>query len=304
MNISVVMVVKNEEKVIRDSISIALKFADEIIVVDTGSHDNTKDILLNEFGIKAKDFIPPTIDKFSIVEARNFGLTLASSDWIMILDADEFVDKKSIDFLKKIPNEQEVDSFFGNWHNFDNEECFWDYKLFLFKRSIDLKYLGKCHSVPQSWLRQNFKTGKFLKELTVVHKKDETKTHRFNYFTQMKEGIKESPDWFRYYWFLGYSLTKIDKTEGIKYLTLAADSYSEIFPVECLNANLYLIEILLLNSKTTEANSRFKTSFMFWEKMQNDFEVIINPYTEWFRELDVKIKNSGKSNFKLRKFGY
>ncbi len=59
---------------------------DEMIVVDTGSTDRTKKIA-RAFGAKVYDFA--WTDSFS--DARNFSLSKASGEWILVLDADEVI---------------------------------------------------------------------------------------------------------------------------------------------------------------------------------------------------------------------
>lgn len=87
--ISVVYIVKNEQNTILKSIKSLKKLADEIIVVDTGSTDETIEILtnysMNDTSINLYSF--EWCDDFS--RARNFANSKASCDWIVSLDADE-----------------------------------------------------------------------------------------------------------------------------------------------------------------------------------------------------------------------
>lgn len=87
MKISLCMIVKNEEKYIKMCLENAMKLVDEIIIVDTGSTDKTKDIIkeFNNNNIKIIDY--KWENDFS--KARNISLKNATGDWILMLDADE-----------------------------------------------------------------------------------------------------------------------------------------------------------------------------------------------------------------------
>jgi choline kinase/GT2 family glycosyltransferase/predicted Zn-dependent protease len=84
--VSLCMIVKNEEKYLAKCLKSAKPIVDEMIVVDTGSTDRTKDIA-KAFGAKVYDF--KWTNDFS--EARNFSLSKASGGWIFVLDGDEVV---------------------------------------------------------------------------------------------------------------------------------------------------------------------------------------------------------------------
>lgn len=82
--ISLVMIVKDESRCLARCLKAAQPYVDEMIIVDTGSTDNTLEIA-NSFG--AKTFSFEWIDDFSA--ARNFALSKATHDWRLVLDADE-----------------------------------------------------------------------------------------------------------------------------------------------------------------------------------------------------------------------
>lgn len=85
IKISACTIVKNEEKHIASSIRSYRKYVDQIIVVDTGSTDKTKEIARN-LGAIVYDF--EWCDDFS--KAKNAALDRADGDWIVFLDADEY----------------------------------------------------------------------------------------------------------------------------------------------------------------------------------------------------------------------
>lgn len=88
MRISLCMIVKNEEQFIGDCLHHVLPLVDEAIIVDTGSTDNTLKIL-DGFGARLTVRHFKWCDDFAA--ARNESLRGAGGDWIIILDADEFL---------------------------------------------------------------------------------------------------------------------------------------------------------------------------------------------------------------------
>ena len=96
MSISLCMIVINEEKHLETCLNSVKNIVSEIIIVDTGSTDQTKEIA-NKFKVKVYDF--QWNDDFSA--ARNFCLQKAAKDWILVLDADETISNKDLMKIKK-----------------------------------------------------------------------------------------------------------------------------------------------------------------------------------------------------------
>lgn len=97
--ISVCMIAKNEEKNIERCLSSLQPYGFEIILVDTGSNDRTKE-LAAKYTDKIYDFI--WCDDFSA--ARNFSLEKASNNWIFMMDCDEWIesiDLEELDYFRK-----------------------------------------------------------------------------------------------------------------------------------------------------------------------------------------------------------
>lgn len=146
ITISLCMIVKNEEKVLKRCLDSVADLADEIIIVDTGSTDRTKEIAAR-YTDKIFDF--KWIDDFSA--ARNFAFSKATKEYIYSADADEVLSAENRErflILKEnlIPEVEIVQMKYGNQlengtvYNFDEE-----YRPKLFKRLREFVWIEPIH---------------------------------------------------------------------------------------------------------------------------------------------------------------
>ena len=103
--ISLCMIVKDEEKLLPRCLKSIKKYVDEIVIVDTGSRDNTVEIA-KSYG--AQIYRHLWDDDFS--KHRNQSIEYASGDWIFIIDADEEIIAPSGELIKKAILDKEIDS--------------------------------------------------------------------------------------------------------------------------------------------------------------------------------------------------
>lgn len=104
ITISLCMIVKNEETVLSRCLDSMKDIVDEIIIVDTGSSDKTKEIA-SKYTDKIYDF--EWVNDFS--KARNFSFSKATMDYIYCADADELLDsanQKKLLTLKSVLDPQ------------------------------------------------------------------------------------------------------------------------------------------------------------------------------------------------------
>jgi glycosyltransferase involved in cell wall biosynthesis len=106
--LSLCMIVKNEEKVLSRCLESVQGFVDEIIIVDTGSTDSTKDIALR-YTEHVYDFT--WINDFAI--AKNEAIRRSTSKWILVLDADEYLDRDLKDDLRSFLSKANADEPVG-----------------------------------------------------------------------------------------------------------------------------------------------------------------------------------------------
>jgi glycosyltransferase involved in cell wall biosynthesis/Tfp pilus assembly protein PilF len=95
--LSLCMIVKDEENCLARCLLSAMPVVGEMVIVDTGSTDRTKEIA-KTFGARVYDF--EWTGDFS--EARNLSLSEATGNWILVLDADETISPLDYDRLTKI----------------------------------------------------------------------------------------------------------------------------------------------------------------------------------------------------------
>ncbi|MBI4152263.1 glycosyltransferase [Candidatus Woesearchaeota archaeon] len=105
--ISLCLITKNEEQFIEDCLASVKDFVTEIIVVDTGSSDKTKEIA-RKFTDKIVDFT--WCDDFSA--PRNEALKHATGDWILVLDADEIIPPESKAKIKEAMENSDAEAYY------------------------------------------------------------------------------------------------------------------------------------------------------------------------------------------------
>ncbi|HCT65774.1 MAG TPA: hypothetical protein DIC60_11000 [Lachnospiraceae bacterium] len=142
-NISLCMIVKNEEKYIEQCLSSVSSIVNEIIIVDTGSTDNTLK-LASRFNPKIFEY--PWDSDFG--SARNHSLEQATGDWILVLDADEAIYSEDVKKLMDIIETTKANIIALKFHNFTDENSEENYNthmgIRIFKNHC-FRYEGTIH---------------------------------------------------------------------------------------------------------------------------------------------------------------
>lgn len=147
ISISLCMIVKNEEDVLSRCLNSIKDVVDEIIIVDTGSSDNTKRIAKN-FTDKIYHF--NWCDDFA--KARNYSFSKATKDYILWLDADDVILPKDVKLLKSLKNDidKNTDIVMMKYNmgtNDDNTPSLSYYRERLIKNFKNYKWVGRIHEV-------------------------------------------------------------------------------------------------------------------------------------------------------------
>ncbi len=138
--LSLCMIVKNEEKWLDKCLNSVISIIDDIVIIDTGSVDKTENIARK---YKARLFKYKTPNNFSIV--RNISLRKAVGDWILVLDADEQIDKSDINKIREIVSYPNNHAYHLNRYNYTQNGGWSRQKMLrLFKNNKKIRY---CYNI-------------------------------------------------------------------------------------------------------------------------------------------------------------
>jgi len=284
MEISVCLIVKNEENNIRRCLDCVKKFADEIIVVDTGSRDKTKEIL-KEYTDNIFDF--EWVDDFS--KARNFSFSKATKEYVMWLDADDVISNKEIDKINLLKINMTADTYMLKYVTAFDENCkpiFTYYRERILKRQNNPIWQGFVHEAIAP-----FGLIEYL-DITIEHHKQSVSDPKRNlkiYQKHLKMNEQFSPREQYYYskelYYNGYYKKCIKELKKFlkmptKFMPNAIDAYLTIAKCFCIFENYssalkYLFEELNFFPPSSEvlceigncflSKSDFQKSLFFYE---------------------------------------
>ena len=147
ITISLCMILKDEEEVLDRCLSSVKGLVDEIIIVDTGSTDATKQIAL-QYTDQVFDFA--WIDDFAA--ARNYAFSKANKEYCMWLDADDVIEEKDrLDFLT-LKNTLTLDTDivmmrYNTAFDDDGNPSFWYYRERIIRNDQSHPWQGAVHEV-------------------------------------------------------------------------------------------------------------------------------------------------------------
>jgi len=138
--LSLCMIVKNERQNLPRCLASVKPYVDEMIVVDTGSEDGTPEIAA-EYGAKVSYF--EWCDDFAA--ARNYAISQATGDWILMPDADEEMIIESEYFLAQLTLQEDVIVYSIALNEANNLLTTSAYLIRLFRNLPGIKYVGRFH---------------------------------------------------------------------------------------------------------------------------------------------------------------
>ena len=247
--LSVCLIVRDEKETIARVLECAKKFADEIIVVDTGSTDGTKEIAKS---YTEKVFNFEWCDDFA--KARNFSFSKATCDYQMWLDADDIISEENIQKILTLKTSgidfdvcmckyaQNFDEN-GNPHFLFNRER-------ILKRSKNFTWSGRVHEVI-------IPSGKIINsDIAIEHRKIKQNKQKRNlkiYQKMKRDKVEFSPRELFYYarelYFNGYISSAIKNLK--KFIKIP-----NIYPPDNLSAQMMLSDCFLIKKDEKSAKTQ------------------------------------------------
>ncbi|MGG7144104.1 glycosyltransferase [Clostridium nigeriense] len=242
--LSVCIIAKNEERNLQRCLESIRGIADEVILVDTGSVDNTISIA-EKYDAKVIKF--PWQNNFSF--ARNKALEMASKDWILCIDCDEVLDSSQIYEMKSILNNSSILGFRLKLINIIGNKAYeGNHLLRIIKNNSGFYYSGKIN---EKLLNSTYKDSYFneimnLELLIYNFGFDFTKkslVERCNRNIDIYLSYNEDKKNYLYYYYVGNEYYLLGK------YTSATDNYLKA--LKSNNNNIYInsyITFLLIKS--------------------------------------------------------
>ena len=232
-SISACAIMKNEMPHVEAWLDNVRVFAQEIIVVDTGSTDGTNEFLAKQFDVKLISYEW----QHDFAQAKNIALQEATGDWLVFTDADEcfYQPQNIIEYLEQLDKKStSIEAIFCPIDNIDadsnNEIINSDVVPRLIRNHVGIKYIGAVHEQLTKG-REPWQDIKYIvadRQLAIRHTGYSTKVipfkHQRNYEILCQVmGKSNKPE--MYYGFLSESLLGMEKyQQALEYAILAMES--------------------------------------------------------------------------------
>ncbi|QTH41194.1 glycosyltransferase [Cohnella sp. LGH] len=199
MLISLCMIVKNEQFFLPSMLQTLRPFVEEIVIVDTGSTDNTIEV-----SRKFTDRLI-TLDEFpGFSEARNLAINNARGDWILSLDADEIILPEDMLKLRRIARTAPFDDgfFISRTHYTGNGRWSLTWGIKFFKRIESIRYCKNIHeSVGEAitdWQEPFGRRLPWITDVQIHHfeiwkTKEQLISKHYHYIDLLEKEIQERP---------------------------------------------------------------------------------------------------------------
>ncbi|AFH50274.1 Glycosyltransferase [Ignavibacterium album JCM 16511] len=303
--ISLSMIVKNEGKHLADCLNSVKDVVDEIVIVDTGSTDNTLEIAKS---FDAKIFHFEWNDDFSA--ARNFSLSKCTGNWILYLDADERLDLNSAKKIKPLTEQNDNVGYYCTITSYNSEIQRSNSIRYIrfFRNHPDAKFSGRVHEqITPSLEKLNYR---FIHSDLIIHhigydiSEEGKKQKALRNLKLLEKDLKTNPNDYVLFQ-IGQSnflLENFSEAENYFFQLVKSFKLNNQFKAESYS---YLAQISFNKFETEEAEKfissaiRLNDSQPFYHLLLSKIHLRNNKIKEAINELKKSIecaKNSAKSS--------
>ena len=300
------MIVKDEENVLAECLSPIRDFFDDVVVMDTGSNDRTRELLQDRFGITPHRGALDERLCYGKADARNQLLSHARHPWVLVLDADERIAPEHVAAILGMEEEDSTSGYFCSWKTYSHGAEIEDYKLPLLRR--DARYSGLVHENVQQHVRRSGGSAAWLPGIAIAHYPEERKlpAKRTLYKRRLECALGHDPAWYRYHWFMGYMCFRSgEDEEAARYLAAAVRARSRQFAVECLNSHMLLAHLHAIRGDARSAAEVLDLALDFHKETGDDFEVRVNfRLKPWLDEAREACREGALERVRIYPFAY
>lgn len=305
MELGLCMVVRDEAHQLNACLGSIHDRFDQVAIVDTGSVDATPRLLQERFGIRVMHTVIDEDRCGCLRDPRSMALDSLSTPWVLMLDADERIDRQTLERLRARPDDPAVAGYFGWWRNVTPSGApLDDYKLFLFRNH--LRTVGLVHDVVQIDIRQRNLHADWLEGLEVRHEPNRRRIplKQKRYRQRLHCAIAQQPDFYRYHWFLGYmEFLAGNLSRAVALLTAVLRARSSLFPMETLNSAVVLAEIHARGNAIAALDEVLARAGDFHRRVAGDFEVRINHWFEpWLMQAERYFRDGQPERIAAQRF--
>jgi len=182
-SISLCMIMRDNAKTLSRCLNSVKGLVDEIIIVDTGSKDNSIDIAVSH---GAQVYQDPWQDDFA--RPRNIGIEKARGNWVLIMDPDEMLLQKDHDDLKWLTGTKKFDAFWLTTRNYGPFNYRMEYKIVgkaadplgkyegfmpssktrFFRNGVGIRFEGCWHELAD-WYIRRYKLRQWASPIPIHH---------------------------------------------------------------------------------------------------------------------------------------
>lgn len=262
--VSVIIPVYNDEKYLKQCVESVLTQTYtnlEIILVDDGSTDHTPEIC-EEYREKYDQIRVLHKKNGGVGSSRNAGLALATGEYILFIDNDDWLEKYHIEELYKLAKENNADIAAGNFNIFYEDTSTFSYWL------NDDTYFKKVYSIKE-WFSLQYRTDFY--NMSVVFTVPWDKLYKRSLFKNIvypeDAPVEDDLTTWKVYLLankIAYENKAIYTHRKIKSSVTASVSETDVFPLRSIEERIAILRLIGFDTSREEAAYRYRLTL--WKK--------------------------------------